>query len=158
MFKSIIRARHFSTTAFLKNSLVAAVTANSTSSSNIAKSLDLSPLKFEQNLYATVNIHNRPYLITEGDEVILPFRMKQAEVGDIIEFDNVTTLGSRNYTLHKDDGSIDQFVSIKGVVLEKTKKPMVVKEVTKRRNRHTKHTNIKHDLTMVRISELKLKY
>ncbi|ODV83130.1 hypothetical protein CANARDRAFT_30222 [[Candida] arabinofermentans NRRL YB-2248] len=117
---------------------------------------DLTPLKFEKNLYATIKIHERPYLVTEGDEVILPFRMKHAEIGDILHFQNVTTVGSKNYTYHLDSSIDSSVVSIKGVVLEKTKKPMTVKEITKRRNRHTRHVKVKHDLTVLRITELKL--
>ncbi|GMG20150.1 unnamed protein product [Ambrosiozyma monospora] len=119
---------------------------------------DLLPLKYEHDLYATLSIHNRPYLITEGDEVTLPFRLKHGEIGDVLNFTNITTVGSRNYTYHVESGEISpEVLSVKGVVIDKTKKPMYVKEVTKRRNRHVKHHKVKHDLTVLRISELKLK-
>ncbi|TID21214.1 hypothetical protein CANINC_003494 [Pichia inconspicua] len=117
---------------------------------------DLTPLKFEQNLYATIKVHNQPYLVTKGDLVNLPFKMRAAQVGDIINFTKIDTVGSRNYTLHADDGIDTSKVTVKGVVVEKTKKPMIVKEVTKRRDRHVKHVFSKHDLTIVRISELKI--
>ncbi|QPG76815.1 hypothetical protein FOA43_004209 [Brettanomyces nanus] len=117
---------------------------------------DLTPLKYEGNIYATINIHNRPYLITEGDEIILPFRMKHADIGDVLEFTDITTLGSRNYTYHMKKGVDPSFASIKGVILEKTKSPMYIKEVTKRRNRHVRHVEVKHDLTKIRITQLKL--
>ncbi|CAI7349959.1 CRE_collapsed_G0028610.mRNA.1.CDS.1 [Saccharomyces cerevisiae] len=60
---------------------------------------DTTPLKLSNELYAIFKIHNRPYLVTEGDRVILPFKLKQAEVGDILNMTDVTTLGSRNYKL-----------------------------------------------------------
>ncbi|KAG7731132.1 hypothetical protein KL948_003412 [Ogataea haglerorum] len=117
---------------------------------------DLTPLKYEQNLYASLRVHNRPYLVTKGDEMILPFRLKNAEVGDVLNFHDVTTIGSRNYTYNL-SGSIDPSIfTIKAVVVEKTKKPMYVKEITKRRNRHTRHVKVKHDYTVLRVSELKL--
>ncbi|GMF13388.1 unnamed protein product [[Candida] boidinii] len=116
---------------------------------------DLTPLKYETDLYASIKIHNRPYLVTKGDEVILPFHMKHAEIGDVLNFNDVTTIGSRNYTYNQP--SIDpSFFNIKGVVLEKTKKPMYVKEITKRRNRRVRHVQVKHDITIVRISDLEI--
>lgn len=117
---------------------------------------DLTPLKYEEKLYATIKIHEIPYLVTEGDVVILPFRMKHAEVGDELQFTDIVTLGSRDYTYNVNEGMDKSAVSIKGVVLEKTKSPMYVKEITKRRNRHVRHVQVKHDLTKIRISELKL--
>lgn len=116
---------------------------------------DLQPLKFEKDLYATIRIHNRPYLITEGDKIILPFRLKNAEVGDVLNFDDVTTIGSRNFT-YSDTPIDSSLYSIKATVIEKTKKPMYTKEITKRRQRHVRHVNVKHDLTVLRVSELKL--
>lgn len=117
---------------------------------------DLTPLKYEQNLYATINIHNRPFLVTKGDIIILPFRMKHADIGDALQFTDITTVGSRNYTYHVKEGLPSDAVTIKGIILEKTKKPMYVKEITKKRNRHTRHVQVKHDLTKIRITELKL--
>ncbi|VEU19559.1 DEKNAAC100111 [Brettanomyces naardenensis] len=139
--------------------------AKETTSANSGKTLeeepskeipDLTPLKFEQKIYATIDIHNRPYLITEGDEIVLPFRMKHADVGDVLQFTDITTVGSRNFTYHLKKGIDLAVASIKGVVVEKTKSPMYVKEITKRRNRHVRHVQVKHDLTKIRITELKL--
>lgn len=120
------------------------------------KADSLLPLKFEHNIYATIKVHNKSYLVTKGDLVNLPFRMHQAEIGDVINFDNIDTVGSRNFTYHMDGGIDAGKVSISGVVVEKTKKPMTIKEVTKKRDRHIKHSLSKHDLTVVRISDVKI--
>lgn len=61
--------------------------------------IDLTPLKLSNELYAIFRIHNRPYLVTKGDTVTLPFKLKQAEIGDILNLEDVTTIGSRNYKL-----------------------------------------------------------
>ncbi|KAH3670570.1 hypothetical protein OGAPHI_001085 [Ogataea philodendri] len=117
---------------------------------------DLTPLKYEQDLYASLRVHNRPYLVTKGDEMILPFRLKHAQVGDVLNFNDVTTIGSRNYTFHLKEAIDPSIFTIKAVVVEKTKKPMYVKEITKRRDRHVRHVPVKHDYTVLRVSELKL--
>ena len=104
--------------------------------------LNVEPLKLSNELYAIFKIHNRPYLVTEGDKVILPFRMKNVEVGDILKLNDVTTIGSRNYKLI--DYPIDESVySLQAVVTEKTKRP-------------TRHAKNKADLTILKISELKV--
>jgi ribosomal protein L21 len=132
-------------------------TAASTTASITKKTTEsLLPLKFEQNLYATIKVHNRSYLVTKGDIVNLPFSMHSAEVGDVISFTKVDTLGSRNFTYHLKDGIDSNQVTVKGIVLEKTKKPMTIKETTKKRDRHIKHALSKHDLTVVRISDLSI--
>ncbi|ODV94961.1 hypothetical protein PACTADRAFT_50799 [Pachysolen tannophilus NRRL Y-2460] len=129
--------------------------AQKESCSEILPKFDLSPLKFEQDLYVTLRIHNRPYLVTLGDKVVLPFKLKHAEIGDVLKFNDVTSIGSRNYTVTGDPIDPSLF-SIKAVVIEKTKNPMYTKEITKRRQRHVRHVNVKHDITILRISELSI--
>lgn len=131
-------------------------TSSSISSTKIkAPKVDTTPLKLSNELYATFKIHNRPYLVTEGDRVILPFKMKQAEVGDILNMTDVITLGSRNYKLvgHPIDTSL---YTLKATVVGKTKRAFQTREVTKRRNRRVRHANSKGDLTILRISELSI--
>lgn len=119
------------------------------------KQADLTPLKLEGDIYAVIKVHNNPFLVTEGDKVILPYNLKHAQVGDVLDFHHVTTLGSRNYTFT--DEVIDpSLYTIKAVVLEKTKLPMRVTKVTKRRNRKVRHAISKPERTILRITELKL--
>lgn len=120
-----------------------------------ADTADLTPLKLEGDLYAVVNVHNNPFLITKGDKMVLPYNLKTAEVGDVLNFHDVTTIGSRNYTFVGEP--IDtQLFSIKATVLEKTRLPMRVTEVTKRRQRKVKHQISKPQRTILRVTELKL--
>ncbi|QLG74778.1 hypothetical protein HG535_0H01040 [Zygotorulaspora mrakii] len=148
-FKSLakerLRVRTFcSTSTFLQNA-----------AASEGKKLDTTPLKLSNELYAILRVHNRPYLLTLGDKLVLPFKLKQAEVGDVLDFNDVTTVGSRNYKL-VDDPIDPSLFSLKAVVLEKTKRAFQVREVTKRRNRKVRHAKSKGDLTVLRISELKL--
>ncbi len=117
--------------------------------------VDITPLKLATDLYAVFRIHNRPYLVTEGDKVILPFKMNQAEVGDILKLTDVTTLGSRNFTL-KDDPIDPQIYNLKATVIEKTKRKFEIREVTKKRNRRVRHAKRKGDLTILRINKLEV--
>lgn len=117
--------------------------------------MDITPLKLATDLYAVFRIHNRPYLVTEGDKVILPFKMNQAEVGDILKLSDVTTLGSRNFTL-KGDPIDPKLYNLKATVIEKTKRKFEIREVTKRRNRRVRHAKSKGDLTILRINMLEV--
>ncbi|SCU83148.1 LADA_0C09824g1_1 [Lachancea dasiensis] len=132
-----------------------AVTRAFTSTPTPLQKMDITPLKLSNELYAILRIHNRPYLVTRGDKVILPFKLKQAEVGDILNLNDVTTIGSRNFKIV--DAPIDpSLYNLRATVLEKTKRPMRIREVTKRRNRKVRHAVSKPDLTVLRISELSL--
>ncbi|GAV56010.1 hypothetical protein ZYGR_0AZ01820 [Zygosaccharomyces rouxii] len=141
------RSFHYCAPLFQKN----AGSVTSTTS----KAINITPLKYSNELYAVFRIHNRPYLVTLGDKVILPFKLKQADVGDVLNLNDVTTIGSRNYQLI--DNPIDtKLFTLKATVLEKTKRAFQIREVTKRRNRRVRHAINKADLTVLRISELKV--
>lgn len=111
-------------------------------------------LKHELNLYAAVRIHNRPYVVTKGDLVHLPFNLKTASVGDRLRINAIDTVGSRNVTWNGDVAA--DRVLVEAVVVDKSRAPMTVKEVTKRRQRHVKHIQNKPAYTTLRVSELRL--
>lgn len=119
------------------------------------QAVDTTPLRLATDLYAVFRIHNRPYLVTQGDKVILPFRMKQADVGDTLKLTDVTTLGSRNFTL-RDDPIDPSLYNLKATVIEKTKRKFETREVTKKRNRRVRHVHSKGDLTVLRINTLEV--
>ncbi|CAM9010829.1 unnamed protein product [Wickerhamomyces anomalus] len=116
---------------------------------------DLSPLKLSNELYAVVRVHGNPFLVTEGDIMNLPYHLKTADVGDVLHFTDVTTIGTRNFT-YANEPVDPRLVSIKAVVIEKTKNPMTIKEVTKRRNRRVRHAISKRHKTRLRVTEIKL--
>ncbi|GAB7356216.1 hypothetical protein MBLNU459_g6794t1 [Dothideomycetes sp. NU459] len=49
--------------------------------------------------YITAHIHDRPYLLTAGDTVRLPFLMHGVSPGDVLRLNRATALGSRDFTL-----------------------------------------------------------
>ncbi|CDR41500.1 CYFA0S07e02938g1_1 [Cyberlindnera fabianii] len=146
--------RSFTTSTINFNQTTQTQAASAPVTSQITQ--DLTPLKLEGDLYAVVRVHSNPFLVTVGDKMVLPFNLKTAQVGDVLNFHDVTTIGSRNYTLT--DSPIDPAVyTIKGVVLEKTKLPMRVREITKRRQRKVRHAISKPERTIVRVTEISLK-
>ncbi|KAK9350352.1 ribosomal protein L21-like protein [Lipomyces doorenjongii] len=104
-------------------------------------------------LYATTRIHKNSFLVTVGDVVTLPYRLKDVEVGDILRLTQIETLGTRQFTW-KGDPFIDERCVVKARVVEHTKEPMRVKIRTKRRNRRVKHIKSKHHYTVIIISEI----
>ncbi|OTA54350.1 hypothetical protein K449DRAFT_389385 [Hypoxylon sp. EC38] len=113
-------------------------------------------LRAQPSHYITVHIHGRPYLVTEGDRVRLPFLMHDVVPGDVLRLDRASTVGSRDYTLlgqpFIDSGLFECRATVLGVESE----PLRVKIKTKRRNRKNRHVASKHRYTILRISELKL--
>ncbi|KAK5117723.1 hypothetical protein LTR62_005147 [Meristemomyces frigidus] len=49
--------------------------------------------------FITAHLYDRPYLLTQGDTLRLPFHMKGVEPGDILRLNCASNLGSRDYTL-----------------------------------------------------------
>ncbi|KAI6893918.1 hypothetical protein KC318_g11757, partial [Hortaea werneckii] len=49
--------------------------------------------------YISAHLYDRPYLLTQGDTVRLPFLMKGVEPGDVLRLNKASLLGSRDYTL-----------------------------------------------------------
>lgn len=59
----------------------------------------LPQLASQPPFYATIHIHGKPYLVTAGDTVRLPFLMHGVMPGDVLRLDRATTIGSRDWTL-----------------------------------------------------------
>lgn len=61
---------------------------------------DLLPaLRAQGPHYITAHIYDRPYLLTAGDTVRLPFLMHGVNPGDILRLNRASSLGSREFTL-----------------------------------------------------------
>lgn len=123
---------------------------------NYTKPRDITPLKEASALYATIHIHDRKFLVTEGDKIILPVKMRDVKIGDILNFDQVSVIGSRDYTLTGGPRIDRNVFSIKGTVIEKTREKREVEGKTKRRRRHVRNIVKKNALTVIRISDLKV--
>jgi len=146
----------FSTTTSTTTTTSASSTTPAEQELKSNKLPDLTPLKLSNELYAVVRVHGNPFLVTEGDIMNLPYHLKTAEVGDVLNFSDVTTIGTRNFT-YNDEPIDPKLFSIKAVVIEKTKTPMRIREVTKRRNRKVRHAISKPHKTRLRVTEIKLK-
>jgi len=124
---------------------------------------DLLPLLRSQPPHFTkLHIHGKSYLITQGDTVRLPFRMKDVEVGDILRLNRAIVIGSRDYTLkagtsltgEKPRYLDDRLYTCRARVVGVTTEPLRVKLKTKRRRRHVKRTLSKETYTVLKIMEL----
>ena len=123
-------------------------------------SLDLSALKLNSNgldhLYAVFKLHNMPYLVTKGDKVYLPFKLKHAAVGDSLTLNQVTTLGLPDYTYNNDQGIDPKLYTLTAQVLEITREPYREVIRKKQRCRRVKTFPVEPFQTVLTINELKL--
>ncbi|KAJ9360554.1 putative aconitate hydratase [Paecilomyces variotii] len=107
--------------------------------------------------YIVAHLHARPYLLTAGDHLRLPFHMPKVKPGDILRFNRASVIGSRDFTLkgapYIDERMFECRVRVLGVDAE----PMRIKEKTKRRQRHTQHIRSKHKYTLMRVMDVKVK-
>ncbi|PYH93812.1 hypothetical protein BO71DRAFT_326877 [Aspergillus ellipticus CBS 707.79] len=120
--------------------------------------LDMLPhLASQKPHFVTAHLHDRPYLLTAGDQLRLPFLMPKVKPGDILRFNRASLLGSRDFTLkaarYLDERLFECRVRVMGVESE----PLRIKEKTKRRQRHTKTAINKDRYTILRVMEVKVK-
>ncbi|KAI0876826.1 hypothetical protein GGS24DRAFT_196063 [Hypoxylon argillaceum] len=113
-------------------------------------------LRAQPRHYITAHIHGRPYLVTEGDQIRLPFKMPGVLPGDVLRLDRASVLGSRDYTLKGTPWIDTALFECRATVLGTESEPMRIKIKTKRRNRRSQRVTSKHKYTILRVSELKL--
>ncbi|KAF2468126.1 uncharacterized protein BDR25DRAFT_57903 [Lindgomyces ingoldianus] len=131
----------------------------------------LLPLLYSQpSHYLTIHIHGRPYLLTQGDTVRLPFLMPKVQPGDLLRLNRATHIGSRDYTLKAPEpvkGTRDMPKKIhflderlfvcRARVVGIESEPMRLMEKTKRRQRHIKTVKSKHRYTVLKISDIRVR-
>ncbi|KAI0394711.1 hypothetical protein F5Y17DRAFT_426478 [Xylariaceae sp. FL0594] len=113
-------------------------------------------LRAQPRHYVTAHIHGRPYLVTEGDRIRLPFKMPGVVPGDVLRLDRASVLGSRDYTLKGSPWIEPSLFECRATVLGTETEPLRVKIKTKRRNRRSQRVTSKHKYTILAISELKI--
>jgi large subunit ribosomal protein L21 len=106
--------------------------------------------------YITVHIHGRPYLVTAGDQLRLPFKMPGVVPGDVLRLNRASTLGSRDFTLRGSPYVDERLFECRAVVTGTEAEPMRVMIKKKRRCRRKRHVFSKHKYTVLRISEVKV--
>ncbi|KAL4953002.1 ribosomal protein L21-like protein [Aspergillus filifer] len=107
--------------------------------------------------YISAHLHDRPYLITEGDQLRLPFLMPNVQPGDVLRFNRASVLGSRDFTLKGKPYIDERLFECRLRVLGVESEPLRVKEKTKRRRRHVQRITSKHRYTVLRVMEVKIK-
>lgn len=125
--------------------------------------------------YIILHVHSRPFLVTQGDKITLPFLIHGLRPGDVLRLNRASLLGSRDYTLKapaltrrtRDQAALglntrrekwidERLFLCRAVVLGEEVEPLRVKLKKKQRNRRTKHVYSQHHYTVLRISELEV--
>ena len=121
-------------------------------------SLSLLPLLAAQKPhYITAHIHARPYLLTLGDNLRLPFLMPNAPVGSTLRLTRASVIGSRDYTYRGAPYVDERAFLCRATVVGVESEPMRFIEKTKRRQRHVKTAKSKGRFTVLRVSELEIR-
>jgi large subunit ribosomal protein L21 len=113
-------------------------------------------LKAQGPHYITSLIHARPYLLTTGDTLRLPFQMPGVSPGDVLRLNRASNIGSRDFTLKGTPYVDERFFECRARVMGVEAEPMRIKEKTKRRQRRVKTVRSKHRFTVLKISELRI--
>ncbi len=107
--------------------------------------------------YITVHIHGFPYLVQEGDQIRLPFRMPGVLPGDVLRLNRASVLGSRDYTMKGAPHINESVFECRATVLGTESEPLRIKIKKKRRTRRARRATSKHRYTILRISDLTIK-
>ncbi|KAF9582514.1 hypothetical protein BGW38_000117 [Lunasporangiospora selenospora] len=156
---SITRLFSTSASAFQVSATTPLSTAGSASgspSSATDSSSLVSLLRDQNRFYAVAEIKNRPFLITKNDIIVLD-RLKDVELGDIIELNQIKELGSKDYAIKGQPYVSPEYFSIKATVIEHSKGKIVETFKKKRRKHFQRRYHIKPMHTLLRVSELEVK-
>ncbi|EEH37775.1 hypothetical protein PAAG_00696 [Paracoccidioides lutzii Pb01] len=107
--------------------------------------------------YITAHLHARPYLLTPGDTLRLPFLMPNVQPGDILRFNRASVIGSRDFTLKGAPYVDERLFECRVRVIGTEAEPLRIKEKTKRRQRHVRRVKSKHKYTILRVVDVKVK-
>ncbi|KAK5987394.1 Aconitase 2 [Cladobotryum mycophilum] len=107
--------------------------------------------------YITVHVHGFPYLVQEGDQIRLPFKMPGVLPGDVLRLNRASILGSRDFTMKGAPHIDDRVFECRATVLGTESEPLRIKIKKKRRQRRKRQAKSKHRYTILRISELNIK-
>lgn len=120
--------------------------------------LELLPhLTAQRAHYITAHVHAKPYLVTAGDHLRLPFLMANVQPGDVIRLNRASVIGSRDFTLKGKPYIDERMFECRARVVGVDSEPMRYKEKTKRRQRHVRTIKSKERYTMLRIMDVKVK-
>ncbi|KAM0794650.1 ribosomal protein L21-like protein, partial [Usnea florida] len=106
--------------------------------------------------YITAHLHARPYLLTAGDTLRLPFHMPHAPPGTVLRLNRASLIGSRDYTMRGAPYVDENLFVCRAVVVGIEGEPMRVVEKTKRRQRRVKRVKSKMRYTVLRVRELRV--
>lgn len=107
--------------------------------------------------YIVAHVHNRPYLLTTGDVLRLPFHLPNAAPGTILRLNRASAIGSRDYTYRGKPWVDERFYVCRVRVMGVEGEPMRIIKKTKRRQRYVQTVKRKMRYTVVRCLEVEVK-
>ncbi|KAJ2357618.1 hypothetical protein H4S01_006458 [Coemansia sp. RSA 2610] len=108
-------------------------------------------LRDQQKYYATVVIKGRPFTVAQNDIVVMD-RIKDLELGDSLALDQVTELGSLDYTIKGQPFVDPALYRIEATVIEHPDGKQFTVTKKKQRTAGQKTTYHRNHHTMLRIS------
>lgn len=106
--------------------------------------------------YIIAHLHDRPYLLTAGDTLRLPFCMPSAPPGTVLRLTRASVIGSRDYTYRGLPWVDPKYFVCRARVVGIEGEPLRIEKKTKRRQRRVKTVKNKMRFTVLRCFELKV--
>ncbi|KAG8760167.1 hypothetical protein FRC14_003923 [Serendipita sp. 396] len=127
----------------------------STTSPTLAGSLPeaVQLLQSQPSHYAIASIVGKRLIVTPRDLITVP-RLKDVQVGDLLQLNAIEEIGSREYTMRGEPYLSEKVVSVTATVVEHTKGAMERIVKFKRRKGYKKTIKHKQTYTRLRINDI----
>lgn len=110
-------------------------------------------IQSQPSQYVVASLKGTNYVLTPRDILTVP-RLNNVNVGDLVKFNNVVEVGSREFTVRGNPHVPPGSVHVNATVLEHTKGPMEFIFKKKRRKGYQKTIQHKQTYTRIRIGEI----
>lgn len=106
-------------------------------------------------LYAKLRVQNFPYTVVPTD-LILAHRLKDVNVGDVLELDEVREIGSPDFKLLRAPTLPRGAVTVRAIVMEHTHGAKVRAAMRKQRKGRRPLRTIKPRMTVLRVTDIQI--
>ncbi|KAG8827285.1 hypothetical protein FRB91_008408 [Serendipita sp. 411] len=110
-------------------------------------------LQSQPSHYAIASIVGKRLIVTPRDLITVP-RLKDVQVGDLLQLNAIEEIGSREYTMRGEPYLSEKVVSVTATVVEHTKGAMERIVKFKRRKGYKKTIKHKQTYTRLRINDI----
>ncbi|KAI9297412.1 hypothetical protein K502DRAFT_340235 [Neoconidiobolus thromboides FSU 785] len=137
-----------------KTPLPSSSSTNAINFSHETKQL-INKLRSQNKYYAVLKIKGKRYTVTENDTIVLGYS-SELKLGDKLRMEQVTELGSKDYSIIGAPFVSEKLYEIEGTVVEHTQGPEINIVKFKKRKGYRREYNYRNHYTLIKVSKLEV--